>query len=124
MNEQDILKGMLEKACVYLDHIHKEQRALLMPIDKEGSKVLTSEERIAATRYQFEMALLLDLIHTSYPKCYDLFPANKQNFDDILKIHHLYQKTKVLKPCPCDLCKDVEIDKDPEEPKDAVEQQS
>lgn len=121
MDHKQSLTAMVESAAVYLNHTHKEYLDLL-----KSKEELTDADKREAARLQFQVASYLDLLHKSYPLCYELFAANKENLDAILGLHHTYQKSRVLRKCECELCKDVQVPEQPkaEELKDAVEPQN
>lgn len=118
MDHKQMLSAIVEMLALYLNHNHKEYLDLL-----KSKEELTDSDKRDLARLQFYIASLLDILHKSYPVCYDLFPSNKENLDAILKLHHMYQQTGVLRKCDCDLCKDVKVIK-AEGSKDAVVQQS
>lgn len=100
---------MINIACVHLQLSQDAASKLLKDMQKKKDDEVSKEEKLAHSLLYERIAVLLDIIHKSFPVCYDMFPKNHENLDNVYKMHKRFEKSKLMKECECDYCKEHPI---------------
>ncbi len=99
------LMRTLSMSFAYLDRAVKD----LNEMDLKKADKFKDADKTKFNLLHNAIAVALDVTHRSYPLCYDLFDENKNNLDNSYLMYKRFEKAGLLKPCPCQYCKDNPI---------------